>query len=81
MKMWIWYRCQNIIENYYHYDGEQLGFSKKVHMKTQSKKKDVLEIFSYIARNEWELIYFIKTVLKTTFNSIFNMEKVDLEES
>ena len=50
-------------------------------MKTQSKKKDVLAIFSYIARNEWELIYFIKTVLKTTFNSIFNMEKVDLEES
>ena len=29
----------------YYHDGEQLDFYKKVHMKTQSKKKDVLEIF------------------------------------
>ena len=32
------------IENYYHHDGEQLGFYKKVDIKTQSKKKDVLVI-------------------------------------
>ena len=32
---------QMSIENYYHHDGEQLGFHKKVHIKT-----------SYIARNE-----------------------------
>ena len=46
MKVWIWYRCQNRIENYYHHDEEQLGFYKKVHIKTQSmsKKKDVLAI-------------------------------------
>ena len=45
LKVWIWYRCQNRIENYYQHDGEQLGFYKKVHIKTQSKKKDVLVIF------------------------------------
>ena len=46
MKVWIWYRCQNRIENYYHQDEEQLGFYKKVHIKTQSmsKKKNVLVI-------------------------------------
>ena len=46
MKVWIWYRCQNRIENYYHHDEEQLGFYKKVHIKTQSmsKKKNVLVI-------------------------------------
>ena len=33
------------IENYYHHDGEHLGFYKKVNIKTQSKKKDVLVIF------------------------------------
>ena len=31
MKVWIWYRCQNRIGNYYHQDEEQLGFYKKVH--------------------------------------------------
>ena len=43
--MWIWYRCQNRIEKYYHYDVEQLGFYKK-YQNTQklSKKKDVLVI-------------------------------------
>ena len=33
------------IENYYHHDGEQWGFDKKVHIKTQNKKKDVPVIF------------------------------------
>ena len=32
------------VENYYHHDGEQLGFYKKVHIKAQSIK-DVLVIF------------------------------------
>ena len=40
--VWICYRCQSRIENYYHHDGEQLRFYKKAHMKTQGKKKDVL---------------------------------------
>ena len=45
LKVWIWYRCQNRIEKYYHYDIEQLGFYKK-YQNTQklSKKKDVLVI-------------------------------------
>ena len=30
LKVWIWYRCQNRIENYYQHDWEQLdGFYKK----------------------------------------------------
>ena len=36
MKVWIWYRCQNRIGNYYHQDEEQLGFYKK---STQSMRK------------------------------------------
>ena len=44
------------IENYNHHDGEQLLSYKKVHIKTQSKNKDVLVIFIIllyiIARNE-----------------------------
>ena len=43
-------------ENYNHHDGEQLLFYKKAHIKTQRKKKDVVEIFIIlyyiIARNE-----------------------------
>ena len=33
------------MENYNHHDGEQLLCYKKVHIKTQCKKKDVLVIF------------------------------------
>ena len=33
------------IENNYHHDGKQLGFYKKVHIKIQSKKKDILAVF------------------------------------
>ena len=81
MKVWIWYCCQNRIENYYQQDEEQLGFYKKVHIKTHSmsKKKDILVIL-HRKKNEWVLIYLIKTVLKKTSNCIFNMEKGDLEE-
>ena len=50
--MWIWYRCQSRIENYYHHDGEQLGFYKKAHTKTQSKKKDVLVTFFILLVNQ-----------------------------
>ena len=53
------------IENYYHHDEEQLIFYKEVHIKTQDIKKDVLLIL----------------VLKRTLNAIYNMEKVDLDES
>ena len=37
LKVWIWYICQNRIDNCYHHDGEQLGFCKKIHIKTQSR--------------------------------------------
>ena len=43
-------------ENHYNHDGEKLPFYKKVRIKTQSKKKDVLVIFKLllyiVARNE-----------------------------
>ena len=29
LKVWIWYRCENRTEHYYHHDREQLGFYKK----------------------------------------------------
>ena len=52
IKVWIWYRCQNRIENCYHQDEEQLGFYEKGHIKTQSmnKKKNVLVI---LHRKKW----------------------------
>ena len=83
MKVRIWYRCQNRIENYYHHDEEQLGFYKKLHIKIQSmsKKKDVLVILDRKKQMSFRVfIYLMKTVLKKTSNCIFNMEKVELEE-
>ena len=43
--------------NYYHHDGEQLGFYKEEHIKTQSKKKDVLVIFALQETNELQFIW------------------------
>ena len=38
-KVWVWYRCQNRIENYYYHDGDQLSFYQEVlHIKTQGEK-------------------------------------------
>ena len=34
------------IRKFYHHDGEQLGFYEKIHIKTQSKKNEVLAIFT-----------------------------------
>ena len=63
------------IENYNHHDREQLLFlkkvKKKVHIKTQSKKKDILVIFIlllynplYYCKERRTPICLIKTVLK-----------------
>ena len=73
------------IENYHH-DEEQLLFYEKVHIKTQSNKKDVLVIFVLLLettslKKRGIPIYLIKSVLKRTSNAIFSMKKVDLEES
>ena len=40
-----------------HRDGEQLGFYKKLHMKTQSKKKDVLVIFTLQETKNSDLLH------------------------
>ena len=50
LKAWIWYRCQK--RKLFHYDEKQLGFYKKVHIKTQGKKKDVLVIFILLQKNK-----------------------------
>ena len=39
MNVWIRYRCQNRIENYYYNDGEQLDFYKNIHIKHRAKRK------------------------------------------
>ena len=60
-------------------ENNKVFFIKKVHIKTQSKKKDVLS--SLHCKKRRVSIYLTKTVLKRTSSCIFNMEKVDLEES
>ena len=59
--------------NYHHHDGEQVGFYKKVHIKTQQK--------ALYCKKQTILIYLTKTALKRTSNAIFNMKIVDLDES
>ena len=44
------YRCQNGIESYYHHDGEQLLFYKKLHQNTEQKERCSCNYI--IARNE-----------------------------
>ena len=61
VEVWIWHRCQNRKPNYD--DGEQLLFYKKVHIKTQSKKKDVLVIFIWLGATifkkcVWKMLQF-----------------------
>ena len=65
----------NKIEKYYHHDGEQLGFYKKVQIKTHrlSKKKYSLVIFILQETNN-VFLFFLK-------NAVFNMKKVDLNKS
>ena len=48
LKMWIWYRWSNRIENYYHHIGEQLAFYKKMHI---SKHRGGCSCNICIARN------------------------------
>ena len=69
LKVWIWYRCPNRIENYYHHDGEQLDFYKKYISKHRAGCSS--EEFQFI----WQ-----KTALKRTSSTIFNMKKVGLDE-
>ena len=68
-------------ENYYHDDGEQLLF-KKTYMKTQSKKKVLVIILLQETKNS--NLYnkdCTQNVNTRTSNAIFNMKKVDLDES
>ena len=67
------------IGNYYH-DGKELGFYEKVHIKTQSWKKDVLVIFILQEMKNSNL--FDKNCNQENVKyTIFNMKKIDLHES
>ena len=73
------------IENYHH-DEELLLFYEKVHIKTQSNKKDVLVIFELLlettsSKKRGIPIYLIKSVHKRMSNAILNIKKADLGES
>ena len=65
------------IQNYYHHNGEQLGFFKKVHTETQSKNNDVLVIFILQEAKNSDL--FDKNCAQG--NVKCPMKKVDLDES
>ena len=82
--MWIWYRCQNRIENCHH-DGQQLGFYKKAHESTEQKEwcscNFILQANETKNKKRRILVYLTKTVLKRTSNATFSMKKVDLDES
>ena len=67
------------IENYNHHDRQQLLFYKKVHIKTQSKMKDVLVIFILLLEMKNSKFFLIKTVLKRTSNAIIEHEESWLE--
>ena len=70
------YRCQNRIENYYHHDGEKITFLKNF------RKKDVLVIILQETKNS--NLYnknCTQNIKNRTSNAIFNMKKVDLDES
>ena len=63
------------IENYYHHNRERLGSYKKVHIKTKSKKKDVL------LQEMKNSNLFDKNCTQEMSNAIINMKKVNLDES
>ena len=69
------------MENYYQHDGEQLGFYKKAHMKTEQREECscnfILLVNETKNKKERILIYLTKNVLKRTLNAIFSMKKVN----
>ena len=76
LKVWIWWRCQNRIKNYCQHNGEQLSFYKRVHIKRQHRAGCSLS-----CKKRRIPIYLAKSVLRRISNAIFNMKKVDLDES
>ena len=61
---------------------ETITFLKNLHQNTQSKKKDVLAIVLLQETKNSNLYNKNYTNVKTrTSNNIFNMKKVDLDES
>ena len=81
LKVWIWYKYQNSLQNYYHHDGEQLGFYKKFISKHTGSAKRRMFLKSLYCKKQRNPIYLKKTALNTTPNAMFNMKKVNLEES
>ena len=78
---WCW-KCQfhtdvNIENYYHHHAGEQLLFYKKVHIKIQSKKRDVLVICILLQETKNSNL-FDKSCTQENFkqNAIINMKKL-----
>ena len=73
------------MKNYYQHDGEQLGFYKKAHMKTEQREgcscNFILLVNETKNKKQRILIYLTKNVLKRTLNAIFSMKKVNLDGS
>ena len=68
-------------QNFYHNDGEQLGFYEKVYLKTQIKKKDVLVIFILQETKNSNLFNKIKKELKSSQENLTcHLNNADLHE-
>ena len=63
------------IENYYHHDGEWLGFNKKSTYQNRAKS------FKLQETKDSNLLYLRKNALNRTSNATFNMKIIDLGES
>ena len=67
------------IENYYHGDGEQILFYKIISQHTATTRMSLKPL--YCCKKRRIPIYLIKSVLKRKSNAIFNIEKIDWDES
>ena len=76
LNVWIWYRCQDRIENYYHHDGEQLGFYKNTNPYENTEQNEgcsfnfILQVKETKNKKRRILIYLTKTLLERTSNAI-----------
>ena len=87
LNVWIWYRCQNRIVNYYHHDGEQLGFYKNTNPYENTEQNEgcsfnfILQVKETKNKKRRILIYLTKTSLERTSNAISGWRKLTLMSS
>ena len=82
LNVWIWYRCQDRIENCYHHDGEQLGFYKNTNPYENTEQNEgcsfnfILQVKETKNKKRRILIYLTKTLLERTSNAISVQRKL-----